>query len=146
MRAGAADCAMDGPRLLLLLLLLGVSASPKGARSLSRDRNPDGFMFPRGKTEHSVEVPHAGDGWQKRSSHTSIHGGASGFSERRGDPEIQGRDAGKRGARMRVLRYPGVCMWRSWEESLRRGSWGSRMPGFLRRGRLNAGISRRLSH
>lgn len=30
------------------------------------------------------------------------------ISERRGDPEIQGRDADKRGARMRVLRYQEV--------------------------------------
>lgn len=33
------------------------------------------------------------------------------FSERRGDPEIQGRDADKRGAPMRVLMYHGgVCV------------------------------------
>ena len=67
------------------------------------------------------------------------------FSERRGDPEIQGGDANKRGAPMRVLMYHGGCVRRSWEGSLRRESWGSRMPGFFGRGRLNAGISRRLS-
>lgn len=36
-----------------------------------------------------------------------------GFSERRGDPETKGRDAGERGARMRVLRHRGGCAWRS---------------------------------
>ena len=61
MGAGAAGCAMDGPRLLLLLLL-GVSASRRGARSLSRDRNPKECRFPRGKREKSVGIPDAG-GW-----------------------------------------------------------------------------------
>lgn len=51
MRAGAAGCAMDRPRLLLpLLLLLGVSASWRGAHSLSQDRNPMGSGFPEGNS------------------------------------------------------------------------------------------------
>lgn len=45
MGSGAAGRAMDGPRLLLLLLL-GVSASWRGARALSRDRNLDESRFP----------------------------------------------------------------------------------------------------
>lgn len=75
MGAGAAGCAMDGPRLLLLLLL-GVSASRRGARSLSRDRNPKEFRFSRGKREKSVGIPDAGGGWRERSADASIHGGA----------------------------------------------------------------------
>lgn len=44
-----------------------------------------------------------------------------GFSGRRGDPEIQGRDADQRCARMRALQYLGVWVWRRWERSQRRG-------------------------
>lgn len=77
MGAGAAGCAMDWPRLLLLLLLQGVSASRRGARSLSQDRNPDEFRFPRGKIEKRAGVLDAGGGWRERSSDASIHRGAS---------------------------------------------------------------------
>ena len=47
-----------------------------------------------------------------------------GFSERRGDPETEDRDARDRGAGMRVLGYRGGCVRQS-REGL------SRMPGFF---------------
>ena len=79
MGAGAAGRAMDGPRPLLLLLplLLGVSASRRGARALSPDGNPNGLRFRQGKTEQSEGVPDAGGGWRAGSSDARIHGGAS---------------------------------------------------------------------
>lgn len=55
MGAGASGSAMDGPRLrLLLLLLLGVSASWRATRALSQDWNPRGFRFPEGKQKGAL--------------------------------------------------------------------------------------------
>jgi hypothetical protein len=53
MGAGAAGRAMDRPRLLLLLLL-GVSASQREDCSLPRERNPEGSRVPPSRKQNRV--------------------------------------------------------------------------------------------
>lgn len=113
MGAGAAGCAMDPPRLLLLLL--GVSASRRGARSLSLDRNPRGPGFPEGKQNPALGSQMLGMDGGRGAPMPGSTEGRLGFPGRRGDPEIQGRDADQRCARMRALRNLGVWVWRRWE-------------------------------
>lgn len=113
MGAGAAGCAMDGPRLLLLLLLLllGVSASLRAACALSSDWNPNGF--PERKQNGAFGSQMLGVDGGRGAPLPGSTAERLGFSERRSDPKTKGRDAGERGARMRVLRYGGACEWRS---------------------------------
>ena len=67
-----------------------------------------------------------------------------GFSGRRGAPEIQGRDAGQRCARRRVLRYMGVCVEELVRVSEEKVLGLLDVSGLFGRGRFIAGISRRL--
>lgn len=141
MGAGAAGCAMDRPRLLLLLL--GVSASRRGARSLARDRNPRGSGFPEGKQNQALGSQMLGMGGGRGAAMpgpTEARLGSQGAEETLRSrvemrPEVR-TDAG--------TPVPGCVVWRSWE-GLRGGVLRFSEPGFFGRGRLNARTSRRLS-
>lgn len=128
MGAGAAGCAMDPPRLLLLLL--GVSASRRGAALSPWTGTLRGSGFPEGKQDPAPgsQMLRMDDG--RGAPMPAPRGERLGFSGRRGDPEIQGRDAEQRCARMRVLPYLGVWVWRSWE-GLRGGGPAARGAGVL---------------
>lgn len=101
MGAGAAGCAMDRPRLLLLLL--GVSAAGGDPALLPGTGALGVRVSPR---EHRTErwAPRCWDGGREGSSDARAHGGASGSSGRREDPEVRGGGAP---GWMRALGYRG---------------------------------------
>lgn len=82
----------------------GGECQPGESRSLSLDRNPRGSGFPEGRQNLALGSQMLGTDGRRGAPMPGSTEERPGFSGRRGDPEIQGRDADQRCARMRAPR------------------------------------------